>query len=101
MRVCVKLTADQLQSAGATTEVVRSIYQDVLMTLREKDYFSIFFGALDKKTLLLRYTFLGEGALFYAPPGQPFQYFPPLEQVVSRSNTFPEFGEFRLQLHAR
>ncbi len=101
MRVCLKISADQLQKTDATTDVVRSIYQEILLTLRAKDYFSIFFGTLDRQSLLLRFTFLGEGALYYSPPGQPFQYYPPMEQVISRESAFPEAGEFHIQLHPR
>ncbi len=101
MRVCIKVSADQLGHVGATTEVVKKMYQEILLTLAEKDFFSIFFGTLNRKDWLLRFTFLGEGSLFYAPPGQSFQYYPPLGQVISRSSHDLDWEEFQIQLQPK
>ena len=98
MRVCLKVTVDQLERVGATNDVVKKIYEEVLLTLGEKEFFSIFFATLSRKDGLLRFTFLGEGALYYAPPGQSFEYYPPMCQVISKAAVVPDLGESQIQV---
>jgi sigma-B regulation protein RsbU (phosphoserine phosphatase) len=98
MRVCLKVTVDQLQSSGATIEVVKKIHDDLLLTLGEKEFFSIFFGTFSRRDSLLRFTFLGEGALYCANPSQSFEYYPPMGQVISKASEFPDLGELQVQL---
>ena len=73
MRVALKLTIDQLDQKGVTSEIVKQISDEISMTLGEKDSLTLFFGHLVRKERVFRYTHCGDLLFFYAPPGRPFE----------------------------
>ena len=74
MRVALKLTIDQLDQEGVTSEIVKQISDEISMTLGEKDSLTLFFGHLVRKERVFRYTHCGDLLFFYAPPGRPFEF---------------------------
>jgi hypothetical protein len=98
MRVCVKMAVDQLDRPNSTAEVVRRIYDEVQLTLGQGESFSICFAALSRLKGILRVTHLGDGLLFYAAPGDPFERCPIQGGVISHEGIVPELQEHQIQL---
>jgi serine phosphatase RsbU (regulator of sigma subunit) len=70
MRVAVKLSAEETRSS---LETVRRIYDELILTLSEKDKLSLFYGVLSRKDFRFRYLNLGTSCALICSAGQGFQ----------------------------
>ncbi|MBI4924578.1 MAG: SpoIIE family protein phosphatase [Bdellovibrio sp.] len=69
MRVTIKLSLDEVRSPHLT---VQKVYDELLSTLGDGDYLSLFFGVITRSDLRLRYSLFGKCYAFYAPVGEGF-----------------------------
>lgn len=96
MRVALKLTADEVRSSAETVEKIRA---ELLTTLGEKDFLSLFYGVISKKDLTLNYINLGNTRIFHSAKDRPFKILPTQGGTISSGNRLVRLGdENKLQL---
>lgn len=90
MRVAVKLSSDEVRSAG---ETVRKIFDEIMVTLKDKDHLSLFYGVLNRKDFTLRYLNLGSSRAFLARGKAGFAELPFQGSALTRLTGFPVVSE--------
>ena len=99
MRITVKLSVEETRSCR---ETVRRIYDEILLTLNDRDKLSLFYGVLSRKDFKLRYLNLGSSSAYIAPVGGKFREIPlqggPITKASSRA-AFEEIQESELKLN--
>jgi hypothetical protein len=77
--ILMKVTLKLSQEAGGNvlpSQVLKRVYDELLLVLGEKDQLSIFYGTITRNDLRLRYVHLGKSSAYFAPPGQGFKELP-------------------------
>ncbi len=97
MRVTLRLSSQQVE-IGSVTDIVQQIHEDVLLTLKEKDLLSLFFGIYDREHRVLKFVNLGSTRVFYAPPGSVFTELLPRGGAIARSKNLSTIQEGELKL---
>jgi hypothetical protein len=99
MRVTLKVSVEALGKAGSATEVVQKIYDELLLTLGEKDRISLFFGTFSRADHYLRYFHVGQACAFYAKEVEKFQILKNQGPALSQSQAVSLGQEKEIQLH--
>lgn len=94
MHLGMKFSADTPKSSN---QVVRMLFEDVEKTLKERDRLSLFYGIVNRKDFVLRYTHLGNTGLFHSVDGQGFRPIPSQGNALVRGVKADGEGELRLQ----
>lgn len=95
MRLTMRLSRDETRSS---VDTVKLIYEEVLMTLKEHDRLSLFYGILSRKDYRLRYLNLGDCGIFHAKKGQPFRALEAQGPALSKSHSpFGKYAENAVQ----
>ncbi|CAM6053620.1 unnamed protein product [Sphagnum tenellum] len=71
MKVALKLS-QKVGGAAPPSELVKLVYEELLLVLGEKDHLSLFYATLSRSDLVLRYVHLGNSRIYYAPPNGKF-----------------------------
>lgn len=90
MKVAMKLSTDEMRSSYDT---VRKIYDELLLTLGEKDRLSMFYGIVSRRDLSLKYLNLGSSRAFVSSNGGSFEELPSQGEAITRSSTFPSLQD--------
>jgi len=91
MRMTLKLSRDESRSS---LDTVKLIYDELLLTLKEKDHLSLFYGILSRKDYSLKYLHLGSSGFFHAKKGEGFELMKPQAPALSVSqNPFETIQE--------
>lgn len=80
MRMTLKLSRDESRSS---LDTVKLIYDELLLTLKEKDQLSLFYGILSRKDYSLKYLHLGSSGFFRAKLGAGFEICQPQAAALS------------------
>jgi serine phosphatase RsbU (regulator of sigma subunit) len=83
MRMTLKLSRDESRSS---LDTVKLIYDELLLTLKEKDHLSLFYGILSRKDYSLKYLHLGTSGFFHAKKGEGFELMKPQAPALSASH---------------
>ena len=95
MRVAAKLTGGDQRSCY---ETVKLIYDELMLTLGEKDRLSLFYGSVSRKDLTLSYLNLGSSKAFHARKGSPFDELGSQGDSISRDTGFRPAKDLQLVL---
>ncbi|MBI2712662.1 MAG: hypothetical protein HYX41_07410 [Bdellovibrio sp.] len=98
MKAAVKLSQDRMGRAGASLEIVQSVYEEILVTMSPRDQVSLFFGILSRKDQKFRYVSLGNVFLAYGQPGAPLSQLPSQGGAVSKSASLIGLKEAELKM---
>jgi serine phosphatase RsbU (regulator of sigma subunit) len=90
MKVAMRLTGEEATSTAST---VRKIYNELLMTLGERDQLSLFFGTIRRTDLSLQYVNYGNTRAFLARPGKAFEVLPVSGNAINRKDGTPKAEE--------
>lgn len=103
MRVAMKVSLDSHERAGKTTETVGLIYDDLMLTLNEKDQLSLFYGILSRHDRKFRYLNMGSSMMLYSDADEEFQEFPSQGGPMTRISGFvpKQEGEFHFSQTGR
>jgi serine phosphatase RsbU (regulator of sigma subunit) len=102
MRVTMKLTLEQMAEDGATAEVVRRIYDELTLTLGEKDQLSFFYGTIHRQDHSLRFLNLGNTQVYYAQAQGEFERLPQQGKAISKSaRSFEKEAKIQLETDGR
>jgi sigma-B regulation protein RsbU (phosphoserine phosphatase) len=94
MHVGMKFSAD---TPRGPDEVVQMIFEDVEQTLKDRDRLSLFYGIVNRKDYLLRYTHLGSTGIFHSADGKSFQAMPSHGAPLAKGAQARGEGQLRLQ----
>jgi hypothetical protein len=83
VRVIMKLASDQPMGC---IDAVKRVWDEVLVTLGEKDELSLFYGILSRKDLKLRYVNFGHSRVFHAADADEFAMLPGKSAPLSREH---------------
>ena len=92
MRITVKLSVEETRSCR---ETVRRIYDEILLTLNDKDKLSLFYGVLSRKDFKLRYLNLGSSSAFVAPLGGKFREIPLQGGAITKAAGLAGFDDIQ------
>lgn len=95
MRVAMKLSVDEVRSSRDT---VKRIYEELVLTLNEKDKLSLFYGTVSRKDYKLRYVNFGTSRVFYAPPKDQFIELPTHGGQITQTSGMPGDGDGEISL---
>jgi serine phosphatase RsbU (regulator of sigma subunit) len=95
MKVALKLSSEEASSAS---ETVRRIRDELVLTLKEKERLSMFYGVLSRKDYVLKYLNLGSTAGFYAPQSAPFKQLPSQGEAISLAGKSTAFNDGQITL---
>ncbi len=103
MSVTAKLSLDHLRKKGATTEVVKRIYDELAALLGEKNQLSLFYGSYSREDQCLRYMNFGNISAYYSALGHSTFELPRQGGVISSSSGFKteKEGEIHLEPESR
>jgi hypothetical protein len=90
MKVAMRLTSEEATSTAGT---VRKIYNELLMTLGEREELSLFFGTIRRADLSLQYVNYGNTRAFLARPGRTFEVLPVSGHPINRKGGTPKADE--------
>jgi len=97
MRVASKIAVGQ-NTHFSNFYTVKSIYDEILLTLSEKDELSLLFGNISKTDLAFNYLNLGNGKVFHSKKGENFRVLPSQGGVITRKSGLPETQDLTVQL---
>ncbi len=98
MRVVLKVSTERMSKAGGTIETVGLIYDDLLLTLGEREQLSLFFGTIFRQEKKLRYVNLGNSLALYAKSGEKFVELASHGSALSRFSGFTAKIEHELDI---
>jgi len=98
MRVTLRLTNGQLGKKGAVAEVVRRIYDDLLLVMKDQDSLSLFYGTISREQQKLWFLNFGSSVAFYANPGEGFKQISAQRAPISRNDSQSTGAEEEISL---
>ncbi len=94
MRVVLRVSVNSPQSS---VDTLKAIYDDVKLTLKERDQLSLFYGTISRKDYVLRYSHLGASGVYHSSSGGAFSSVPSQGNALTQSG-FSAVGEAELRL---
>ncbi|MBC7692762.1 MAG: SpoIIE family protein phosphatase [Methylotenera sp.] len=95
MRVALKLSVEETRSS---LETVRKIYDEIILTLNEKDKLSLFYGVLSRKDFKFRYLNLGSSCAFLAGANSGFRPVDSQGGPISKASGLGQLREAEIKL---
>ncbi len=95
MKVVMKLS---IEDARSCSETVKKIYDELTMTLSEKDQLSLFYGIISRKDLKLRYVNFGSSCAFVAQANGQFKMIVSSARALNKAHGMPEVSEQEIKL---
>lgn len=95
MRVAMKLTANELRSCNDTLE---KIWEEVALSLNEKDRLSLFYAIVSRKDYRLNYLNFGSSRAFYAPSRGQFRILDSQGEAITQKSGFVRLQENQVAL---
>jgi len=98
LKVTLKLSQEQEGGLARPSQVLRRVYDELLLVLGEKDQLSLFYGTISRSDLVLRYVHLGKSTAYFAPPKQGFTELPKQGGVIHKGVASLEVIENEIEL---
>ena len=96
IKVTLALGQEAVSAPGGLNATLGQIYQELLLTLGEKDQLSLFYGVILSEERLLRFINLGSSQAFLANHGKGFQALGILREPMSQSVPFSPQDEVQV-----
>ncbi|MEO5971421.1 MAG: SpoIIE family protein phosphatase [Bdellovibrionia bacterium] len=98
LKVTLKLSQEQEGGIARPSEVLKRVYDELLLVLGEKDQLSLFYGTITRQDLILRYVHLGKSSAYFAPPKQGFTELPKQGGPICKGVPSLEMTENEIEL---
>ena len=98
MKAAVKLSQNRMGIPGTASEIVSSVYEEILLTMNPRDRVSLFFGIYGRKDQTLRFVNLGDACVAFGEPGADLKSIAPQAPSIAKNVHLPPFTEGQLKM---